>query len=87
MSVTLLVTMTIVQIVVLVVVLAVYLILLTRRLASISTSLSKVAWGVRAVEVEVGNIGPSVGRINGLLTELTDELLPAVAAQATERAG
>lgn len=87
MSQTLLVTLTVVQIVALVAVLAAYLIVLTQRLRSITVSLSKIAWGVRAVETEVGSIGPSVTDINRLLTELTEDLLPEVAAMATERAG
>lgn len=87
MSQSLLVTLTVLQVVALVAVLAGYLIVLTRRLRSISLSLSKVAWGVRAVEVEVGSIGPNVTEVNRLLTELTEDLLPGVAAMATERAG
>lgn len=87
MSQSVLVTLTVVQVVVLVAVLAGYLIVLTRRLRSITVSLSKIAWGVRAVEVEVGSIGPSVTEINRLLTVLTDDLLPEVAALAQERAG
>lgn len=86
MSTTTLIVLTVVEVVVLVAALAVYLVLLTRRLQSISDSLSKVAWGVRAVEVEVGAIGPAVSRINGLLRELTEDLLPGVAARAAELA-
>lgn len=82
-----LMTLTVVEILVLVVALATYLILLTRRLESISLSLSKVAWGVRAVEVEVKAVGPAVGRINGLLRELTEDLFPAVAGKAERIAG
>lgn len=82
-----LMTLTIIEIVLLVGVLATYLILLTGRLNSISQSLSKVAWGVRAVEVEVSAIGPSVEQINGTLTELTDDLLPGVAQKAEQLAG
>lgn len=83
---TLLLWLTIIEVVVLVAALAVYLVLLTRRLASISDNLAKVAWGVRAVEVEVGAIGPAVTRINGVLRELTEELFPAVAQRAGELA-
>lgn len=78
--------LTIIEVVVLVAALAIYLVLLTRRLRSISRNLSKVAWGVRAVEVEVGAIEPAVGRINGLLRELTDGLLPGVAGKAADLA-
>ncbi|MFP5309624.1 MAG: hypothetical protein ACLGIR_08605 [Actinomycetes bacterium] len=86
MSLTTLIVLTVVEAVVLVAALAVYLVLLTRRLTSISDSLSKVAWGVRAVEVEVEAVGPAVGRVNGLLRELTEDLLPAVAARSGELA-
>lgn len=82
MSYTLLMTLTVIEVLLLVVVLAVYLVAITRRLDSVAQSLSKVAWGVRAVETEVSGLGPSVTRINGLLTELTDELLPGVAEKA-----
>lgn len=82
MSLTTLVVLTVVEIVALVVVLAVFLILLTRRLDSVAQSLSRVAWGVRAVEVEVGSIGPAVQQVNGVLDELTTELLPAAVAKA-----
>lgn len=83
----LLMTLTIIEILVLVVALAAYLILLTRRLESISQSLSKVAWGVRAVEVEVSAVAPAVTQINELLVELTDDLFPGVAAKAEQLAG
>lgn len=83
---TLLLWLTIIEVVVLVAALAVHLVLLTRRLRSISDNLAKVAWGVRAVEVEVGAIGPAVTRINGVLRELTEELFPAVAERASELA-
>lgn len=87
MSTTALVVLTVIEVVVLVAVLATYLVLLTSRLHSISRSLSKVAWGVRAVETEVGSIEPAVVRANELLRELTDDLLPGVAAKAERLAG
>ncbi len=77
-----LMTLTIIEILLLVIVLAGFLIALTRRLRSIATSLSKVSWGVRAVEIEVNAIGPAVTQINGLLTELTDDLFPGVVKKA-----
>jgi uncharacterized protein YoxC len=83
----LLMTLTVIEVVLLVAVLAIYLVVLTRRLESIAASLAKVAWGVRAVETEVSSIGPSVTRINGVLTELTEDLLPGVAAKAERLAG
>lgn len=87
MSTTTLVVLTVLEVVVLVAVLATYLVLLTTRLRSISRSLSKVAWGVRAVETEVGAIEPAVTRSNELLRELTDDLLPGVAGKAQRLAG
>lgn len=83
----LLMTLTIIEILVLVVALATYLILLTKRLESIALSLSKVAWGVRAVEIEVKAVAPAVGSINGLLRELTEDLFPGVAGKAERLAG
>lgn len=82
-----LMTLTVIEVVVLVVVLAVFLMLLTSRLQSVADHLAKVAWGVRAVETEVGAIGPAVTKVNELLAELTEELLPGVAARAEELAG
>lgn len=77
-----LITLTILEIVTLVVVLAIFLMMLTTRLHSISRSLSKVAWGVRAVETEIGNVGPAVIQVNGVLRDLTENTLPGVAAKA-----
>lgn len=82
MSFTALITLTILEIVTLVVVLAIFLMMLTTRLHSISRSLSKVAWGVRAVETEIGNVGPAVIQVNGVLRDLTENTLPGVAAKA-----
>lgn len=82
-----LMTLTVIEVVVLVVVLAGFLIALTQRLQSIADHLAKVAWGVRAVETEVGAIGPAVAKVNELLAELTEDLLPGVAARAEELAG
>lgn len=82
MSITLLVVLTVLEIVILVVVLAVFLLLLTARLKSVALTLSRVAWGVRAVEIEVKAIAPPVLRANALLEELTGQLLPGVAEKA-----
>lgn len=87
MSYTVLMTLTVIEVLLLVAVLAGYLIALTTRLESVAKNLSKVAWGVRAVEVEVGRLGPAVTRINGALTELTEEQLPSVAEKAERLAG
>jgi uncharacterized protein YoxC len=82
----LLMTLTVIEIVLLVVVLAIFLILLTRRLQSIAVSLARVSWGVRAVETHVAAVAPGVTRVNELLQELTEDLLPGVAAKADELA-
>lgn len=83
----LLMTLTVVEVLALVAVLAFYLVQLTQRLESIARSLAQVTWGVRAVEVEVGHIGPAVEDANATLAELTDELLPTVAEKAERLAG
>lgn len=82
MSYGLLLTLTVLEVLALVAVLAGYLVAITRRLDGVARSLSKVAWGVRAVETEVSSIGPAVTRINAQLTELTEDLLPGVAEKA-----
>lgn len=81
---TLLVVLTVAEIVVVVLVLAVYVIAVTRELRSISTTLGKVAFGVRAVESQTGVIGPSVVRINKTLGEIEAALGPI--AEKAERA-
>lgn len=72
----LLVILTVFEIALVVVVLASYVIALTRELRSISTTLGKVAFGVRAVESQTGAIGPSVLRINKTLAEIEAALGP-----------
>lgn len=84
MSFSTLITLTVVEILLLVVVLAIFLILLTRRLRSIAATLSNVAWGVRAVEVEVGAIGPALQEVNGLMGELGNSLLPSLVSTARQ---
>lgn len=79
-----LVILTVVEIVIVVLVLAVYVTALTRKLRSISTTLGKVAFGVRAVESQTGAIGPSVLRINKTLSEIEGALGPI--AEKAERA-
>lgn len=80
----LLVVLTVIEIALVVVVLAAYVIALTRELRSISTTLGKVAFGVRAVESQTGAIGPSVLRINKTLAEIEGALGPI--AEKAERA-
>ncbi len=58
MSTTLLVTPTVIEIVALVAVLALYLIAVARHLRSIADTLAKITFGVRAVEQQVGVVGP-----------------------------
>lgn len=81
-----LVTLTVIEILLLVIVLAIFLILLTRRLKAVAKGLSRVAWGVRAVEIEVAALGPSVGTINEVLEDLTVNLLPGALEKATRLA-
>lgn len=74
----LLLTLSVVEIALFVAVLVTYLVLIDNRLAKISSLLGKVAFGVRAVETQTGAIGPSVVRINGVLTEIDGALGPIV---------
>ncbi|MDP8961766.1 MAG: hypothetical protein M3N32_09155 [Actinomycetota bacterium] len=70
MSTTTLVILTVTEVVLLVVVLALYLIVLTKRLREIGDTLGTVAFGVRAVESQVSQIGPGARRMNRALDEL-----------------
>lgn len=86
----LLVTLTVIEIALVVVVLATFLILIDRRLRTISTYLGKVAFGVRAVNSQTAPIGPSVVRINSTLTDINGVLKPMTdkadrAAQAQQQ--
>lgn len=78
------VTLSVIEIVLLVVVLALYLIAVSARLRSISATLAKVTFGVRAVEEQV-SIGPRVNELNRMLREVADQDLPRIAEKA-ERA-
>lgn len=60
----LLVVLTVVEILIFVGALVVYLVAIARTLGSISQHLSKVTFGVRAIETQCSSIGPSVVRIN-----------------------
>lgn len=82
MSTTTLVVLTVVEIVALVAVLAIYVTLVINRLQSVSDNLAKVAFGVRALEVQISGVGPTLQKLNGRTAELADELLPAVAEKA-----
>lgn len=81
---TLLVILTVLEIAIVVAVLAIYVIAVTRELRSISTTLGKVAFGVRAVETQTGAIGPGVVSINKTLKEIEAALGPI--AEKAERA-
>lgn len=72
----LLVALSVVEILLVVAVLAIYLVLIDRRLESISTCLGKVAFGVRAVNTQTASIGPSVLRINRTLRGINEALGP-----------
>ncbi|MDQ4144038.1 MAG: hypothetical protein M3198_09905 [Actinomycetota bacterium] len=74
MSTTTLVVLTVVETVLLVIVLALYLIILTKRLRSIADTLGTVAFGVRAVESQVSQIGPGTRRLNAVLTDIATAL-------------
>jgi uncharacterized protein YoxC len=85
MSVTLLVVLTVVEILLLVGALAVYVVLVTRRLRSISQNLGRIAFGVRAVETQVERIEPAVLDANVRLRNLATTL-PHIAERAEELA-
>lgn len=85
MSFTLLMTLTVIEVVLLVAVLAIYLRIVTRQLRSISATLAKVAFGVRAVEEQV-TISSEVRQLNQLVGELADRELPNLARKAEQAA-
>lgn len=85
MSTGLLITLTVLEIVALVAVLAIYVILVTRRLRSISANLGRIAFGVRAVETQLARIRPAATRINHGLGVLTTSL-PLVTEKAEQLA-
>ncbi len=88
MSETLLIVLTVAEIVALVAVLAAFLLVVARRLRSVSGTLAKVGFGVRAVERQLSGIRSGMAEINYELEQLA-ELLPRVAEQAerTRRPG
>lgn len=79
-----LMTLSVIEILLFVLVLAVYLVAIISRARSISDTLGKVAFGVRAVEVQTNNIGPSLTRLNAQLRDINGVL--AGVAQKAERA-
>lgn len=70
----LLVVLTVLEIAIVIVVLAIYVVLITRRLRTISSYLAKIAFGVRAVDSQTAGIEPHTGRINAGLRQLEDLL-------------
>ncbi len=80
-----LVILSVIEILALVAVLAGYLIRIIKALQNISVTLGKVAFGVRAVEQQIGAIGPGVSDINEELSEL-GRVLPRLADRAEQRA-
>ena len=71
------------EIALLVGVLATFLNIVAKQLNRISANLARIAWGVRAVEVMCGVIGPAVDRINGNLVDVNNDLTRAAAAAET----
>ncbi len=80
---TLRVFLTVLEIGLLVGVLASFLNIVAKQLNRISANLARIAWGVRAVEVMCGVIGPAVDRINGNLVDVNNDLTRAAAAAET----
>lgn len=80
---TLRVFLTVLEIGLLVGVLATFLNIVAKQLNRISANLARIAWGVRAVEVMCGVIGPAVDRINGNLVDVNNDLTRAAAAAET----
>lgn len=83
MSTTVLVTLTVIEIVALVGVLAFYLVAIARHLRSVADTMAKITFGVRAVEQQVGVIGPGVTKVNQTLEEIAGAL-PGIAAKAEQ---
>ena len=80
---TLRIFLTVLEIGLLVGVLASFLNIVAKQLNRISANLARIAWGVRAVEVMCGVIGPAVDRINGNLVDVNNDLTRAAAAAET----
>lgn len=80
---TLRIVLSVVEIVLLVLVLALFLNKVANQLDSISRTLAKVAFGVRAVETMCLAIGPGARKLNSTLTEVAGGL--EAAATRAER--
>jgi len=83
---TLRVVLSVVEIALIVVILAYFLNKVARLLNSISTTLGRITFGVRAVETQCAVIGPAADEINANLKETVGHLQDAlVAAQRRSR--
>lgn len=82
---TLRIVLSVAEILLIVGVLAYFLILIARLLNSISATLAKITFGVRAVETQCGVIGPAADEINANLSETVAKLNEATAALAASR--
>lgn len=70
----------VIDIVLLVAILAYFLARVGRQLSSISATLGKVTFGVRAVETQCAVIGPQADRINANLAGVVQDLQAAAAS-------
>ncbi len=77
----LLTVLTLVEIVLVVAALAWYLSRISRSLRNSSASLSRVTFGVRAIETQCASIGPNVVKVNGQLGVIAGAL-DGIATQA-----
>lgn len=82
----LLITLTVIEIALVLGAVAVYLVLIDRSLRTTATYLSKVTFGVRAIESQCAPIGPAVTRINKQLADIAAGLggLGRLAGQLTD---
>ncbi len=82
---TLRIVLSVLEIVLLVVVLGFFLNRIARQLNSISKTLAKITFGVRAVETQCLAIGPAADRLNPVLADIADGVDKV--ANAAERLG
>ena len=82
---TLRIVLTVLEIVLLVAVLGFFLNRIARQLNSISKTLAKITFGVRAVETQCLVIGPAADRLNPVLADIANGVDQA--ANAAERLG
>jgi hypothetical protein len=75
-----LIAATLAEVVLLVAVLAGYLIAIAVRLRSISSTLGKVTFGVRAIDTQTEPLGPRLGEINGALGQVAQALQTVASA-------